>query len=95
MLSRWKQKKSGFCSTYDWGSEELQLFAETYSKKDQSGSSLAAERVNKYFQGATRRNAGRESEEYQRIQVKALAAGLMSSLRFTASGASAEDSPLP
>src|SRR5437660_3243138 len=75
------QRTTLFPYTTLFRSEELQLFAETYSEKDQSGGSLAAVRVKQYFQGAARRNAGRESEEYERVQVKALAAGLMSSLR--------------
>ena len=89
-----QQEKSGVQNSFDWKSKELQSFAEEYSKKHSTGSSLASRRVERYFQVPAYRNAGSESEGSRRCQIKALAAGLLSKFHFSASGAFAEDSPL-
>ena len=93
-LSRLQQKEAGVRRSFDWKSIALRPFAEEYPKKDTTGSSLASRRVGRYFRVPAYRNAGSESEELRRCQIKALAAGLPSRFHFSASGTFAEDSPL-
>ena len=67
-MSRWKQKTGGL-KALDWQSEELLPFAEVYLK-------VAATRFNEYFLSRFHRTNMAGGEEYEKLRVKVLVAGL-------------------